>query len=35
MNRRYALKLLLGCVATAISTPAFAAPEVTVWHSPD
>ena len=35
MDRRYALKLLLGSAAAAISLPAFAAPEVTIWHSPD
>ena len=34
-RRRNALRLLLGGIAVCVSTPAFAAPEIDVYHSPD
>ena len=34
-TRRNALKLLLGGIAACISAPAFAAAEISVYHSPD
>jgi len=34
-SRRTALKLMLGGFAACASAPAFAAPDIDVYHSPD